>query len=73
MLVVAATNGIAVVYFVAAREVWWTPGLVMLAGGLVGGYAGARLGQRLPPAVTRAVVITITVGMTLIFFERAYF
>ena len=73
MLVVAATNGIAVVYFVAAREVWYAPGLVMLVGGVVGGYAGARLGQRLPPAVTRSVVIAVTVGMTLAFFERAYF
>lgn len=73
MLIVAATNGIAVVYFVLAGEVRWPQTLVMLAGGIVGGFLGARLGQRLPLAVVRAVTITITIAMTLIFFERAYF
>ena len=72
MLVVGATNAIAVIYFVVAREVWWPQTLVLLAGGIVGGYAGARVGQRLPPRVARAIVISITVGMTLAFFKRAY-
>lgn len=73
MLIVAATNGIAVVYFVLANEVRWPETLAMLAGGLVGGFLGARLGQRLPLRVVRAVTIAITVAMTLVFFRRAYF
>jgi len=73
MLTVAAMNGIAVAWFVAAGEVQWPETLVTLAGGMVGGFAGGRIGQRLTAAVTRAVIMTVTVLMTLIFFRRAYF
>ncbi len=73
MLTVAAMNGIAVAWFIAAGEVQWPETLVVLAGGLVGGFVGGRIGQRLPPGVTRAVIMTVTAGMTLLFFKRAYF
>ena len=72
MLTVAAMNGIAVAWFVGAGEVWWPETLVVLAGGLVGGFVGGRIGQRLPQGVTRAVIMTVTAGMTLLFFRRAY-
>ena len=71
-MVVAVTNAVAVGCFVIAGEVWWAQTLLMLAGALGGGYAGARIGQRLPVAVVRVTVIAITVGMTIIFFTRAY-
>jgi hypothetical protein len=71
-IVVAAMNTVAVICFVMANEVWWPQTLVLLAGALGGGYAGARIGQRLPVAVVQATIIAITVGMTLIFFRRAY-
>jgi hypothetical protein len=71
-IVVAAMNTVAVICFVMANEVWLPQTLVLLAGALGGGYAGARIGQRLPVAVVQATIIAITVGMTLIFFRRAY-
>ena len=71
-IVVSATNAIAVVCFVVAREVWWPPTMALLLGGLVGGYLGARIGQRLPVRVVRGVIIAVTVAMTLAFFRRAY-
>jgi uncharacterized protein len=73
MLTVAAMNGIAVAWFVAAGEVRWAETLVVLAGGLVGGFIGGRIGQRLPQGITRAVIMVVTAGMTVLFFRRAYF
>jgi len=72
-VIVSATNTIAVLCFVVAREVWWPQTVAVLLGGLVGGYAGARIGQALPAAVVRGVIISVTVAMTLVFFRRAYF
>lgn len=73
MVTVAAMNGIAVAWFIFKGEVQWTETMVVLAGGLVGGFVGGRIGQRLPPAATRAIILTVTVLMTVIFFRRAYF
>ena len=72
-MVVSAMNGIAVVCFIVAGQVWWPQTVALLLGGLAGGYAGARLGQRLPAPVVRGVIICVTVVMTAIFFKRAYF
>ena len=71
-LLVSAMNIVAVLCFVAAGQVWWAQALCVLAGAAAGGYAGARVGQRLPPAAVRGVVTCVTVGMTLVFFVRAY-
>ena len=72
VVIVTATNAIAVAAFVAAGEVRWPQTLLVLAGALVGGYGGARLGQRLPAPVTRWITLAIATGMTLVFFRRAY-
>ncbi len=72
-IVVSAMNGIAVVCFIAAGQVWWPQTIALLLGGLAGGYAGARLGQRLPAPVVRGLIICVTAVMTAIFFKRAYF
>lgn len=72
-IVVSAMNGIAVVCFVVAGQVWWPQTMALLLGGLAGGYAGARVGQMLPAVVVRRVIIAVTVVMTGIFFRRAYF
>lgn len=72
ILAVGATNGIAVLCFIAAGKVWWPETLVMLAGAVAGGYGGASLGRRLPPTVTRAMILTVTTGMTLVFFWRRF-
>ena len=72
IFLVGAMNGIAVLCFIAAGQVWWPQTLSMLLGAAAGGYAGAWIGRRLPPAVTRAIIITVTVSMTAIFFYRRY-
>ena len=72
IFLVGAMNGIAVLCFIAAGQVWWPQTLSMLLGAAAGGYAGAWIGRRLPPTVTRTIIIAVTVSMTAIFFYRRY-
>ena len=71
-IIVSAMNGIAVVCFILAGQVWWPQTVALLAGGVAGGYLGARAGQALPALAVRRIIIAVTVAMTLIFFKRAY-
>jgi uncharacterized membrane protein YfcA len=68
----SATNGIAVVVFIARDAVYWPQALVMLFGAALGGYFGARYSLRLAQSYVRAFVIAIGSGMTIYFFIRAY-
>lgn len=61
-------NGVAVVTFVVAGVVQWPAALLMAAGAIVGGYAGAALARKVKPAYVRALVIAISVSLTLYFF-----
>ena len=72
ILMTGATNAIAVLCFIAAGKVWWPETLAMLAGAFLGGYAGASLGRRLSAPVSRAIILAVTVSMTIIFFWRRY-
>jgi len=65
-------NGIAVAAFIVARAVDWTPGVVMIAGGIVGGYAGAAIARRVAAKYVRYLVLTIAWTMTIYFFVRTY-
>ncbi len=71
-LMLAAANGVAVICFALSGEVSWGPTLTVMIGGVTGGYVGARLGRRLPNSVLRALVLTITVTTTAVFFFKAY-
>jgi uncharacterized protein len=71
-LMVSAANAVAALTFILAGAVRWPETLTVLAGGLVGGYAGARLGRILPPGLTRAMTLACTIGITAVFFVRAY-
>ena len=68
----SATNGIAVIIFIARHAVYWPQALVMILGAALGGYFGARLSLRLPQARVRWFVIAVGAGMTTYFFIRAY-
>lgn len=72
MLLVTATNGIAVLAFILAHAVHWPETMVMLVAAIVGGYGGAQIGRRISPRVTRAGTLLLTTCITLVFFVRAY-
>jgi uncharacterized protein len=67
-----AINGVALVPFVLARIVDWRFAVPMAVLALAGGYCGACLFRRLSQPVSRAIVITIGVGMTIVFFTRSF-
>jgi len=69
-LLVVATNAVAVVCFVAARQVWWTQTTCVLLGALCGGYFGARVARRIPSPQLRAGITVFNVAITIVFFVR---
>jgi uncharacterized protein len=71
-LMVCAANTVAVFIFIAANAVRWREALVMLVGAILGGYGGANIGRRAPAGVIRIGTLLLSVGMTLVFFVRAY-
>jgi uncharacterized membrane protein YfcA len=71
-LMVCAANTVAVFIFIAANAVRWREGLVMLLGAILGGYGGANIGRRAPAGVIRVGTLLLSVGITLVFFVRAY-
>lgn len=65
-----AINGVALVPFLLARVVDWRFALPMAVVALAGGYFGAKFFRRVPAPVARAIVITMGVTMTTVFFLR---
>jgi uncharacterized protein len=65
-----AINGVALATFVATGAIAWTPGVVMVAGGVAGGYLGASTARRVSSAQVRWFVIAIAWAMTVYFFIR---
>jgi hypothetical protein len=68
----ALINGVAVVAFIVAGAVAWTPGIVMIAGGMTGGYGGAAIARRVDPKHVRRLVLAVAWTMTAYFFVRTY-
>jgi uncharacterized membrane protein YfcA len=71
-LLVATANTVAVVIFLLAHAVYWREACVLLVGALFGGYGGAQIGRRASAHVVRAVTLTLSIGITLAFFVKAY-
>ena len=64
-------NGVAALYFIWARMVYWPDVLVMAVAAVVGGYGGAGIARRIGRTVVRRIVIAIGFGMALsLFFKR---
>jgi uncharacterized membrane protein YfcA len=63
-------NAAAVVCFIIAGKIWWPQTLTMLVGAVIGGYTGARIAHLMNPKHVRAIVIALSVTITLIFFWR---
>jgi uncharacterized membrane protein YfcA len=63
---------ISVVTFTLAGIVAWEQAVVMMLAATVGGYAGAPLARALPRSAIRAVVITVGIVMSAVFFWRLF-
>jgi hypothetical protein len=72
MVLSSATNGLAVVVFMAKHAVYWPQALIMICGAALGGYFGAHYSLRLPHAWVRGFVIAVGTGMTAYFFVRVH-
>lgn len=70
VLLGGAINGVAVVYFVANRMVFWPDVLLMAVGAIAGGWGGAGFARRLGGAAVRRIVIVIGFLLALSFFIR---
>lgn len=68
----ACINGVAVVTFVLAGDIFWAQALVMVVGGIVGGYGGAIYARKIDPKYIRWFVMCVGFGMTIYFFVRTY-
>ena len=68
----ALINGVAVVAFILAGAVRWSPGAVMIVGGIAGGYFGAASARRVDPKHVRVLVLVIAWTMTAYFFLKTY-
>jgi len=70
VLMVGATNGAAVLWFIGAGAVRWPETVSMLAASILGGYLGARLTSVLPGPVVRHFITLLTATVTIAFFIR---
>ena len=71
-LLVTAANSVAALAFMVAGAVRWPETAAVLLGGLAGGILGARVGRVVPAGVTRVVTLCFTLGITAVFFWRAF-
>ena len=69
-LLSVAINGVSLVEFIASGSIAWTPGLVMVIGGIIGGYSGAFVARRFEARIIRTFVICVAWLMTIYFFVR---
>ena len=65
-----SVNGIAAVYFVWARMVYWPYVLVMAVAAILGGYGGAGTARKLGRTAVRRMVIAVGLGMAISLFMR---
>ena len=65
-------NGVALIPFVVARIVDWRFAVPMAIVALFGGYFGARFFRRVPAPFSRALVVSIGLVMTIVFFVRSH-
>jgi len=70
VLLVSATNGAAIVWFIAAGAVRWPETLAMMGASVVGGYLGALVGRWMPARVVRGFVVALSAAVTAAFFWR---
>jgi uncharacterized membrane protein YfcA len=65
-------NGVAALYFVWARMVYWPYVVLMAVAAIAGGYGGAGAARKLGRAGVRRIVIGIGFAMALSLFIKKY-
>jgi hypothetical protein len=70
ILLALAINGVAGLYFVGAKMVYWPDVIAMAVGAVVGGYGGAGVARRLGQKAVRRIVVGIGFGMALSLFLK---
>jgi uncharacterized protein len=70
VLLAGAINGVAVIYFIANKMVYWPYVVLMVLGSLAGGYGGAGFARRLGGTTVRRIVIVVGFALALSFFIR---
>ena len=63
-------NGIAAVYFIWERMVFWPYVLLMAVASILGGYGGAGAARKLGRTAVRRLVIAVGLGMAISLFIR---
>jgi Predicted permeases len=63
-------NGVAALYFIFARMVYWPDVLIMAVGAIAGGYGCAGVARRMGRTTVRRIVICIGFGMALSLFLK---
>lgn len=70
VLLGAAMNGVAIIYFVVNKMVYWPDVAIMVVGAIAGGYGGAGFARRLGGPAMRRIVIVVGFALALSFFIR---
>ena len=65
-------NIVAIIGFILAGMIAWTPALIMSIGAVLGGYVGASTARRLNPKFVRLLVIFIGFGIGLLMLYRMW-
>jgi uncharacterized membrane protein YfcA len=63
-------NGVAALYFVASKMVYWPDVLIMALGAIAGGIGGAGLARKLGRTAVRRIVICIGFAMAISLFIK---
>ncbi|MBI4875387.1 MAG: sulfite exporter TauE/SafE family protein [Acidobacteria bacterium] len=63
-------NGVAAIYFIWARMVYWPDAALMAVAAVAGGYSSAGIARRLGRQAVRRIVIAIGFGMAISLFIK---
>jgi hypothetical protein len=68
----ASINGVAALYFIWARMVYWPEFVVMVIGAIIGGYGGALIARRIGGPAVRRIVILVGLSMAASMFVKFF-
>lgn len=68
VLLLICIDSFAIVTFLIAGVVAWSPAVLMMVGTVIGGYGGAYYARQLKPHLVRRFVIAVGFGMSCYFF-----